>query len=191
VRNLYNKFIIGIAVIVLGVVAGWYVMGGKGSIPNFPSQIKTPVSVVTPTAQPTLEPSAINQYRETNITAAPQPTGTVATKGGVIIPVVTGKPTPTVVLSQKKAGVSYTDNGFTPGVITVKAGTAVVFTNNSKITMWVASAVHPTHQELPGFDELKSVNNGGTYEYVFTKTGTWKYHNHMLPDDTGVVIVVQ
>jgi plastocyanin len=188
---MYNKFIIAIAVIALGVVAGWYVMGGKGNIPQFPKQAVTTSTFVNPTAQPTSGAADLYQYRETNITAAPQPTGSVVTKGGISNPTISVKPAPTVVVLAKKSNVSYTDDGFSPGVITVKVGTPVIFTNNSKNSLWVASSVHPTHLELPGFDQLKSVTSGGTYEYVFVKTGTWKYHNHMLPDDTGVVIVTQ
>jgi hypothetical protein len=57
--------------------------------------------------------------------------------------------------------------------------------------MWVASAVHPTHLLLPGFDELKSTGKGGTYEYTFVKVGTWQYHNHVNPSDTGSVVVTE
>lgn len=89
----------------------------------------------------------------------------------------------------KSANVDYTENGFAPKSITVKVGTTVTWTNKGGSPMWVASAVHPTHQELPGFDQLKSVDNGGTYSYTFTKVGNWKYHNHVGPSDTGVVVV--
>jgi plastocyanin len=189
---MYNKFIIAIAVIIIGVVAGWYVVGGKGNIPKFPQQITSPATVINPTVAPTAEAANLYQYREVSITGTPQPTGgNLTTKGGMTNPVVSVKPTSIQAVLQKKSAVSYTNEGFSPGVLTVKVGTSVVFTNNSNTSMWVASAVHPTHQELPGFDQLKSVSNSGTYEYVFTKVGTWKYHNHMLPDDTGVVIVTQ
>ncbi len=87
--------------------------------------------------------------------------------------------------------VAYTNTGFTPNTVTVKVGTAVTFVNQSTSALWVASAVHPTHQLLPGFDELKSVNSGGSYTYVFAKVGTWKYHNHVNPSDIGSVVVTQ
>ncbi|MDO8451750.1 MAG: hypothetical protein Q7S76_02670, partial [bacterium] len=85
--------------------------------------------------------------------------------------------------------ITYSDSGFTPASVTVSVGTTVQFVNEAETGMWVASAVHPTHQLLPGFDELTSVGRGGTYEYTFGKVGTWKYHNHMAPTKTGVVIV--
>lgn len=87
--------------------------------------------------------------------------------------------------------VTYSDTGFLPKSITVKKGTTVRFVSTATGGMWVASAVHPTHQVLPGFDQLKSVGNGGTYEYTFVKVGTWKYHNHVNAADTGTVVVTE
>ena len=89
------------------------------------------------------------------------------------------------------ATVSYTDSGFAPKTLTVKKGTPVTFRNDSSSKMWVASGVHPTHQLLPGFDELTSVVKSGTYTYTFVKVGTWQYHNHLNPTDLGVVMVTE
>jgi plastocyanin len=89
----------------------------------------------------------------------------------------------------EKNTVVYDDSGFTPKAITVKVGTAVTWKNNGTKMMWMASAVHPTHQELPGFDQLEATGNGTSYSYNFTKQGTWKYHNHVAPGDTGTVVV--
>lgn len=93
--------------------------------------------------------------------------------------------------AMERSTVAYTDGGFAPNTLTVKKGTNVTFTNQSSKGMWVASALHPTHQLLPGFDQLKSVANGGTYEYTFEKVGTWKYHNHVAASDTGTVVVTE
>jgi len=90
---------------------------------------------------------------------------------------------------QQTPTVAYNDQGFTPAVLTVKAGTAVTFVNQSSGTMWVASNPHPTHTDLPGFDEHTAVPNGGTYTYTFVKAGTWGYHNHVNPSDGGTVVV--
>jgi plastocyanin len=89
----------------------------------------------------------------------------------------------------QKATVDYTDKGFSPKSITVKMGTTVTWTNKGKESMWVASAPHPAHTDLPGFDELKGATSGGIYSYTFAKVGNWKYHNHLKPADTGVVVV--
>lgn len=106
-------------------------------------------------------------------------------------------PIPTVMVTgatesgmmKKEAAVDYTDSGFAPKSITVKVGTTVTWTNKSVKPMWVASAVHPTHQVLPEFDQLTSVEKGDTYSYTFTKVGIWKYHNHKSPSDGGTVVV--
>lgn len=109
------------------------------------------------------------------IPPAPEGTGAGMEKGGVIT----------------KVTVTYTDSGYTPATVTVKKGTTVTWVNQSSGGMWTASAVHPTHQLLPGFDQLKSVAKGGTYDYTFTKVGTWKYHNHVNASDTGTVVVTE
>ncbi len=90
---------------------------------------------------------------------------------------------------EKNISVDYTDSGFAPKSVTVKVKTAVIWTNNSGGLMWVASAPHPQHTDLPGFDQLKSVGKGETYSYTFTKVGSWKYHNHVSPKDFGTVVV--
>jgi plastocyanin len=85
--------------------------------------------------------------------------------------------------------VMYTDEGFSPNPVAINVGDTVEFVNNSSSGMWVASAVHPTHEELPGFDQNESVGEGGTYRFTFTEAGTWNYHNHANPEDTGSVVV--
>lgn len=102
--------------------------------------------------------------------------------------------------------ISYTNKGFEPHTLTVSLGTAVEWENSSDKLMWVASDPHPSHVDLPGFDARGTEGNstnaptswiptayaheqGGLYIYVFTKAGTWSYHNHLVPADRGVVIV--
>lgn len=96
---------------------------------------------------------------------------------------------PTEVATMEKNSVKYTDSGFTPNTLTIKVGTQVTFTNDSSSPMWVASNPHPVHSDLPGFDELKGVDKGGSYTYTFQKAGSWKYHNHLNSADGGVVLV--
>jgi len=184
-----NKVIAIAAVIILGVVAGWYVMGGKGNIPKFPSG---KISVTpTPNVQPTAEAGGLYQYREQNVTGMPQPTGKVVTKGGAEISVTpqgTGQAGNT---ASSKISVSYGDNGFAPVTLTVKSGTTVVFTNQSGKGMWIVSAGYPNSPQLTDLNEGKSVTRGGTYEYAFTKIGTWKYQNKANTGDTGMVIVTR
>lgn len=159
-----SKVVVGLVVLLVGLGAGWYFLqGGKPA---------TQIAVPTPT--PTLEPLVTSEAQPPATGAA----GAGMEKGGV--PSVMGK-----------VSVTYGASGFAPNSVTVKKGTTVVWTNQNQGGMWVASAVHPTHQLLPGFDQLRSVASGGTYEYSFTKVGTWKYHNNVQPSDTGTVVVTE
>ncbi len=87
------------------------------------------------------------------------------------------------------ATVFYTNKGFSPNTLEVSAGTKVTFINQSDKLMWVASSAHPTHQDLLGFDALRGVRAGSSYEYTFTKVGTWKYHDHLKPGTRGLITV--
>jgi plastocyanin len=96
--------------------------------------------------------------------------------------------TPAKTQVTEKNTVVYDDSGFAPNALTVKVGTTVIWKNNGSKMMLVASAVHPTHLELPGFYQPEASGKGTIYSYVFTKAGTWKYHNHVSPGDTGTVV---
>lgn len=85
--------------------------------------------------------------------------------------------------------VTYTNDGFSPSELTVKAGSTVTFVNQSDAKMWVASANHPSHLLYPEFDEKASVAKGGTYSFTFNKVGTHPYHNHVLLGKYGKIIV--
>lgn len=91
----------------------------------------------------------------------------------------------------KRANITYGAGGFNPKTVVVSVGTTVVWTNQSDSEMWVASAQHPTHQLLPGFDALKGFARGEFYEYTFEKIGSWKYHNHLNASDFGTVEVTR
>jgi plastocyanin len=155
-----SKLLLGLLVIVLGVVVGWYIIGMGKKV--------TPVQNTAGNAAP-------QTVTETSPSLSPDTTSTAAgdTKGGV----------------QEHAVVTYTDKGFGPISQKVKAGTVMTFVNESTKSMWVASDPHPTHTLLPGFDQLAGVGKSGTYDYTFAKVGTWKYHNHMNPSDGGTVVV--
>ena len=166
-----NKLLVGLVVLLVGVGAGWYFLqGGKTA-----QEIKQDAEFTETT--PAAEPTVTLGY-EGSATGA---TGAAMEKGGV----------PSSGSVMGKTAVSYGTGGFVPNTVTVKKGTAVVWTNQNQSGMWVASAMHPTHQLLPGFDQLKSVGTGGSYEYAFVKVGTWKYHNHVQAADIGTVVVTE
>ena len=96
--------------------------------------------------------------------------------------------------------VVYTDSGFSPRSVTIDRGDTVVFTNQSSREMWVASAMHPTHTVYSGtplsqhcpdtandaFDQCEARDS---FRFTFDKAGTWNYHNHLDPSNTGSVVV--
>src|SRR3990172_6433049 len=42
--------------------------------------------------------------------------------------------------------ITFTESGFAPSPLTIKAGETVKFVNNSESDFWLASAMHPTHK---------------------------------------------
>jgi len=85
--------------------------------------------------------------------------------------------------------VNYTDTGFSPFSLEIKKEQTLRFNNQSTSGMWISSNPHPTHTDYPGFDQKKVVFRGEYYEFTFTKVGTWGYHNHINPNQTGKIIV--
>jgi hypothetical protein len=98
-------------------------------------------------------------------------------------------PSPNVVI--------YTDSGYSPNVLRVKVDAIAVFQNQSSQSMWTASANHPTHTVYPTsggclgstFDACAGIPPGNSWSFKFNKAGTWKYHNHLNPGDTGTIVV--
>lgn len=113
---------------------------------------------------------------------APANNAAPATNSTTPIPVATNK-------------VEISGSGFSPANITVKAGDTVTWTNNDSTAHLVASGPHPAHTNYDGttmsahcaagatlsFDACKPIPTGGTYSFTFTKTGDWKYHDHLKP----------
>lgn len=94
-----------------------------------------------------------------------------------------------VMVEESGSVVTYTNDGYSPKTLTIKAGDTVTFNNEGSPSMWVASAQHPTHQAYPEFDQLEATGAGTSYEFTFDKTGDWKYHNHVRPNHFGTIIV--
>jgi plastocyanin len=97
--------------------------------------------------------------------------------------------TTTTVNVPKTVTVTLTDTGYSPKSVTINSGDTVKFVNDSKGRMWTASNPHPAHTDYPGFDEKSGAVNGGSYEFMFEKVGTWGYHNHLNPSLKGTVVV--
>lgn len=155
---------IGILVVVIVVIAGvWYALSAqKASAPVTETPVTTDSGLVEPTS-PSAGPA--NDDSVTDVTL--------------------------------------TDAGFSPASVTISIGDTVRFTNNSSGRMWVGADNHPTHTTYDGtsvrehcqngtsaaFDECGAVETGGTFDFTFTKAGTFGYHNHVRASETGTVVV--
>lgn len=74
--------------------------------------------------------------------------------------------------------------------ITVSLGDRVEFRNADEVRHFIASDPHPTHTDLPGFEQ--DIAAGGNYIFTFARRGTFRYHDHNLPNDAsfkGTIIV--
>lgn len=91
------------------------------------------------------------------------------------------------------ATVSATDAGFDPKTVTVNAGEAITWVNNSSRAIQIASDPHPTHSDNPQVTggqftvevkvgESKTVGAG-------TKIGSWGIHDHLKPSAKATVVV--
>lgn len=118
----------------------------------------------------------------------------------------TSEPSNQTPLPQSSAGpapiankntVTYTDAGYSPTTLQVKVGETVTFKNQSSRSMWTASGKHPTHLLYPTtggcigstFDACAGIQPSNDWSFRFDILGTWKYHNHLNPSDTGTIIV--
>ena len=97
--------------------------------------------------------------------------------------------------------IEVTSAGFSPQTLTIKAGDTVTWVNKGPGAMWPASAGHPTHKVYPvdtgkcvaiggsDFDACTGLGVGRSYSFAFDEVGSWNYHNHMRPSNTGTVVV--
>lgn len=81
------------------------------------------------------------------------------------------------------------EDGFYPSELTVPKGDTVIFENTDTRDRWPASNIHPTHGIYPEFDPKEAISPGEEWQFKFTKTGSWKYHDHLNPKITGTVAV--
>ncbi len=90
----------------------------------------------------------------------------------------------------KEVTIELGKNGFSPKEVTIKNGTAVRWKNVSGTPQTVNSDDYPTnrlHKEL----NFGVFANGSSLVYIFTKPGTYGYHNQFNHEQKGKIIVTQ
>ncbi len=85
--------------------------------------------------------------------------------------------------------ITFNGTAFSPNNLTIKNGDVVRFKNNSDGDFWPASGPHPQHTNYPEFDPKKAIAAGASWEFKFTQTGTWGFHDHLHPTAFGKIIV--
>lgn len=104
------------------------------------------------------------------------------------------QPTPTVNNADsitpkvQEVTIMYSKQGFLPQTVTITKGTRVLWKNESGGVATVNSANHPTHQVYPPLN-LGEFNNNTAVQLVFDTPGTYSYHNHLNPAQSGVINV--
>jgi plastocyanin len=86
--------------------------------------------------------------------------------------------------------VKVTKNGFEPPKVNIKKGGRVVWLNETSAYVWPASDPHPTHEIYGGFDPEEPFQIDEVWAFTFNKAGSWKYHDHLNPGNTGVIDVL-
>ncbi len=97
---------------------------------------------------------------------------------------------PAEVLPGSKHSVVLTKDGFEPNEITIHQGDIVVFSSSAGKDFWPASDLHPTHDIYPEFDPKQPIQESQSWQFVFNKVGSWKYHDHLFSSHRGSVNVV-
>lgn len=90
--------------------------------------------------------------------------------------------------------ITFQPTGLTPKEITIKVGDIVEFRNSDLKPHWPASAPHPTHTAYPEFDSKAKVAPGEIWTFTFTKSGDWKFHDHLNANNSrfqGIIHVTE
>ena len=98
--------------------------------------------------------------------------------------------------------IKYSNGQYVPKKIHVSKGQKITWINQDQ-AFWPASNIHPTHAAYPNsdikkcgtaaerhaFDACTAIGRNETFSFVFNEPGTWRYHDHLNPQATGIVYV--
>lgn len=106
--------------------------------------------------------------------------------------------------SAREIEVQITASGFSPKSLEIAQGDTLVFKNVDDEPHWPASNIHPTHRLYPGsdielcdagdftgFDSCRELLPGESYSFTFEVPGLWRFHDHVKPEFTGKVSVLE
>ncbi|PCI30220.1 hypothetical protein COB52_01780 [Candidatus Kaiserbacteria bacterium] len=87
--------------------------------------------------------------------------------------------------------ISLTKEGYDPSEITILAGDRITFSADPEYYKfhWPASNIHPTHSIYSEFDPRDPIKSVDKWSFIFDDRGAWRFHDHLAPYYTGVIIV--
>lgn len=121
------------------------------------------------------KPSSTTSTTDTNQAASTTPSNSTTNN-------TTGSTT------SEEATITYSNDGFSPSTLTVKSGTRITIKNTSDHDMQFDSDPHPVHTADTELN-VDMVGAGQTATFTVTKKGTFGYHNHLNPNQTGTIVV--
>lgn len=93
-------------------------------------------------------------------------------------------------LTAETATITYTDQGFSPSSLTVKAGATIRVVNNASDALEFSSDNHPTHLNNSELN-MDVLNTGETGTFTVTKTGEYGFHDHLNASNEGTLTVTE
>lgn len=90
--------------------------------------------------------------------------------------------------ANSESTIEYTNDGFSPGELTVKAGATVTIKNSSSRPLQFSSDEHPEHTNNPELN-LSTLSPGESQMLTVTAKGTHGVHNHLNETHTATLIV--
>lgn len=88
--------------------------------------------------------------------------------------------------------ISYTESGFVPESSVLKSGGSVTWVNNTDSQLQVGVNPHPSHtgdKALTDGEFVLILGKGESKVVTISKSGSFGYHNHLSPGDTGTLTV--
>ena len=96
--------------------------------------------------------------------------------------------TPAPDTSSAAGTISYDGSSFSPSSLTVKVGATIKITNQSSSSLAFNSNPHPVHTDEPELN-VGAIDAGQSKTFTVTKQGSWGYHNHLNPSQSGTIVV--
>jgi amicyanin len=94
-------------------------------------------------------------------------------------------PTTSTAPASTSANITIKDFAFSPGLVTVKAGATVTWTNEDS----APHSIRPDSSAAGMFDNSGTLSTGGSYSFVFANPGTYEYSCGIHPPMKGKVVV--